>query len=170
MSRPRKPAELTDLQQQVLRVLAGQSPDYLIAPHATAFYVEGLEPDVVERTLLELEAAGAVTYLEMQGDVVDTRTGEPVYVTEQKVVEVETTHVDVDEDGEPVLDSKGKPKVTKGKREQVLDVPVLDDAGEPIPLVIDLDNGWTLTDVGRPIAEPLAQDAAAYPAELPPGA
>lgn len=39
----------------VIRVLKGQSPDYLIEPHATAFMIEGLTPEQVSDSFKRLE-------------------------------------------------------------------------------------------------------------------
>jgi hypothetical protein len=49
---------MTELRDQVLAVLAGQSPDYFAFPNASAFYAEGLDPDQVAGVLAELHAEG----------------------------------------------------------------------------------------------------------------
>ena len=49
------------LQEQVLTVLAGQSPGYYIFPNAAAFAAEALDPDEVAAALEVLHEQGLVT-------------------------------------------------------------------------------------------------------------
>jgi hypothetical protein len=49
------------LQEQVLKVLAGQSPGYSIFPNAAAFAAEELDPDEVAAALEVLHEQGLVT-------------------------------------------------------------------------------------------------------------
>lgn len=51
----------TDARLAVLKVLAGQSPDYFIYPNAAAFTAEGLDPDDVAEVLDELHRDHVVT-------------------------------------------------------------------------------------------------------------
>lgn len=48
----------SDTRLAVLKVLAGQSPDYWIFPNAAAFAAEGLDPVDVAETLDELHGEG----------------------------------------------------------------------------------------------------------------
>lgn len=55
---------MTEIQILILSTLAGQSPGYLVAPNASAFFGCGLtDPELVERQLVELETLGFVALL-----------------------------------------------------------------------------------------------------------
>lgn len=130
-------AGLTETQRRVLVVLYGQSPGYLINPHATAFVVEGLAGGQVEATLGELLGMGLATHVTTE------------------VVQVYHRHVTREE---LVLDGKGKPErnllrkptgrtveVLTGEVEEI-EAPVIDDATGEQRVVAE---GWHITDEGH---------------------
>ena len=91
----------------VLRVLEGQSPDYLIQPWATAFMVEGLTEEEVKVCLEKLADAGHARRDEivLQQKQEDPETEEVSYVDQ------------IDDDGNPVLLNEGWTITDEGKEE-----------------------------------------------------
>lgn len=87
----------SEIDAVVLRVLAGQSPDYLIHPDASAFLVEGLDAETVAASLERLAAAGhAVEEESVVMRYATDEDGRPVFGEDgQQVVE-------------PVLDEQGR--------------------------------------------------------------
>jgi hypothetical protein len=153
----------------VLRVIAGQSPDYLIHPDSVAFQVEGLSPDQVSGSLSRLETLGYVRIDEVVGMVYDT---EPVMTHE---VDDSGAVVLVDDpDGATVPFDNGDgttkhvpkqvpiPVQAKSPGGEHLFAPKLDATGAPVlieakdaagdPVV--LSDGWAVTDTGRAAATP----------------
>lgn len=51
---------MSELTEIILKVMAGQSPDYFIYPNAAAFAAQQLDPELVAEELAELEKAGEI--------------------------------------------------------------------------------------------------------------
>lgn len=103
----------------ILQVLAGQSPEYLIHPDATAFKLEGLEPDDVEAGLAALLERGHAAYFE------DVQV-RPV---------METVEIDDEEVEQPKLDKDGN----------AIFEDVLDEQGGKVLL----NHGWQISEAGK---------------------
>lgn len=129
---------------QVLEVLAGQSPDYLIQPDASAFQARGLAPTEVAEALAELTTEGHALLNE-------------VVAMERVPKMVPLTRIVFDPDAKrevevPVEDGKGRPALVVVPNEfetnadgDLILVEAPDKNGNPYLL----DKGWQITDSGR---------------------
>jgi hypothetical protein len=117
----------------VLRVLAGQSEGYLIQPDATAFVVEGLDPETVSESLSRLEETEHAKVT--QEVALRYVTEEVTHRVGSRLRSKKITHTEVkrDQDGEPVLE------VAK------------DDNGNDMVV----NEGWEVTDKGAKVGERL---------------
>lgn len=101
------------IDDDVRRILAGQSPDYLIRPDATAFRVEGLDPADVQAALERLAGTGHAEEAEVvlqtyergeDGQLVNDGDGNPVLVDL------------LDGDGNPVVVASGWAVTAQGAK------------------------------------------------------
>jgi hypothetical protein len=131
-------AELTskDVDDIVLRVVAGQSEGYLIQPDATAFMVEGLSPEMVAESLTRLEESEHVMVTQEVGlryamEEVTHKVGGRF--RSKKVTSIEAKR---DKNGEQVVE------IAK------------DDNGNDIVV----NEGWEVTDKGATVGERLKRE------------
>lgn len=99
-----------EIDRAVLEILAGQSPVYLIQPHATAFILVGLKPGLVEESLIRHWGEQSVDHI----------TTTEVYLNEEDeelpVLDENENEVVVDQGW--AINKKGKTKLKELRKEE----------------------------------------------------
>lgn len=133
-------AKLTERQQLVLEVLEGQSPEYLIAPGASAFLAEGLEADDVEHELEQLAKGGLAEFVTVTHEVIELAVDDDGKVLHDDAASREFAALSPDE-----LEAMPPAKL------KALQKRIDAETGEPLTVSSEVvgDAGWRLTDAGR---------------------